>query len=200
MAKDESAVDALTYCIKSSLATLEQLPEELKEKLKGYADVSTLHAFGFSILKKLYNHPEYKMYVKVDSWKYQKYVRQNIFSLSSIVTKETSAAKVWGFSCNVQKLFDLARVNLIQHGEIKRLQNLCDEHNILCLFDEVKVCDILLEDAYKMPKDLVIDYVDMIVLPLFHVEHIPTFKYVFIDECQDLNTAQRELMLAAAKG
>jgi superfamily I DNA/RNA helicase len=51
-----------------------------------------------------------------------------------------------------------------------------------------------------MPKDLVIDYVDMIVLPLCHREHIPTFKYVFIDECQDLNTAQRELMLCAAKG
>jgi hypothetical protein len=33
MAKDESAIDSLTYCIKSSLATLEQLPEELKEKL-----------------------------------------------------------------------------------------------------------------------------------------------------------------------
>ena len=176
------------------------IAEELKEKLKGYADVSTLHAFGFSILKKLYNHPEYKMYVKVDSWKYQKYVRQNVYTLSNIVTTDTSAAKVWGFSCNVQKLFDLARVNLIQHGEIKRLQKLCDEHNILCLFDEVKVCDILLEDAYKMPKDLVIDYVDMIVLPLCHREHIPTFKYVFIDECQDLNTAQIELMLCSAKG
>ena len=181
------------------LAFNKLIAEELKEKLKGYADVSTLHAFGFNVLKKLYNHPEYKQYVKVDSWKYQKYVRQNVFALSNIITNETSAAKVWGFSCNVQKLLDLARVNLIQHGETKKLQNLCDEHNIICLFDEVRVCDILLEDVYRMPNNLVIDYVDMIVLPLFHKEHIPTFKYVFIDECQDLNTAQRELMLCAAK-
>ena len=181
------------------LAFNKLIAEELKEKLKGYADVSTLHAFGLNVLKKLYNNPQYKMYIKVDSWKYQKYVRQNVFALSNIITNETSTAKVWGFSCNVQKLLDLARVNLIQHGETKKLQNLCDEHNILCLFDEVRVCDILLEDAYKMPNNLVIDYVDMIVLPLFHKEHIPTFKYVFIDECQDLNTAQRELMLCAAK-
>jgi ATP-dependent exoDNAse (exonuclease V) beta subunit len=59
---------------------------------------------------------------------------------------------------------------------------------------------MLLEKAYEMPKDLVIDYVDMIVLPLFHKTNIPTYKYVFIDECQDLNKAQRELMLCAANG
>ena len=182
------------------LAFNKLIAEELKEKLKGYADVSTLHAFGLSILKRIYNNPQYKMYVKVDSWKYQKYVKENIFSLSSIITHDTSAAKIWGFCCNVQRLFDLARVNLIQHGEIKKLQNLCDEHNLINLFDEVRVCDILLADAYKMPHNLVIDYVDMIVLPLLHKEYIPTYKYVFIDECQDLNTAQRELMLCAAKG
>jgi len=182
------------------LAFNKLIADELKEKLKGYADVSTLHAFGFSILKRLYNFPQYRMYVKVDSWKYQKYVRQNVYSLSTIITPDTSAARVWGFCCNVQKLFDLARVNLIQHGEIKKLEKLCDEHNLVTLFDEVKVCNILLEDAYVMPKDLVIDYVDMIVLPLFHKDAIPTYKYVFIDECQDLNTAQRELMLCAARG
>ena len=181
------------------LAFNKLIADELKVKLNGYADVSTLHAFGFSVLKKLYNFPQYKMYVKVDNWKYQKYVKQNVYSLSNIITPDTSAAKVWGFCCNVQKLFDLARVNLIQHGEKKKLQNLCDEHNLINLFDEVNVCDILLEDAYEMPKDLVIDYVDMIVLPLFHKDAIPTFKFVFIDECQDLNTAQRELMLCAAK-
>ena len=181
------------------LAFNKLIAEELKEKLKGYADVSTLHSFGLNVLKKLYNHPQYKMYVKVDNWKYQKYVRQNIFSLSSLITHDTPLPKIWGFSCNVQRLFDLARVNLIQHGETKKLKSLCDEHNLVTLYDEVRVCDILLADAYKMPKDLIVDYVDMIVLPLCHKEHIPTYKYVFIDECQDLNTAQRELMLAAAK-
>ena len=42
-------------------------------------------------------------------------------------------------------------------------------------------------------------YVDMLVLPLSYKDKIPTYKYVFIDECQDLNTAQRELMLCAAR-
>lgn len=183
------------------LAFNKLIVEELKTKLSGYAYVSTLHAFGFSILKRLYNHPEYKQYVKVDSWKYMKYVRDNVFSLSRIITPDTDQAKIFGFCCNVDKLYALARVNLIQHNEndLSQLRSLCDEHNLLTLFDEVEVCNILLEDAYKMPKDMVIDYTDMIVLPLFHKDSIPTYKYVFIDECQDLNTAQRELMLSASK-
>jgi superfamily I DNA/RNA helicase len=183
------------------LAFNKLIVEELKMKLKGYAYVSTLHAFGFSILKRLYNHPEYKMYIKVDSWKYQKYVKDNVFSLSKIITPDTDQAKVFGFCCNVDKLYALARVNLIEHSDndLSKLRNLVDEHNIVCLFDEVEVCNILLADAYKFPKDWTIDYTDMIVLPLFHKEYIPTYKYVFIDECQDLNTAQRLMMLAASK-
>lgn len=183
------------------LAFNKLITEELKTKLKGYAEVSTLHAFGFSVLKRLYNHPEYKMYIKVDDWKYHKYVKNNVFSLSRIITPDTDAAKVFGFCCNVSKLYSLARVNLIRHNEndLSQLRNLCDEHNLLTLFDEVEVCNILLADAYKMPRDLTIDYTDMIVLPLFHKECIPTYECVFIDEAQDLNRAQREMMLCAAK-
>jgi superfamily I DNA/RNA helicase len=174
---------------------------QLKEKLKGYAYASTLHSFGFSVLKGLYNQPKYGMRIKVDSWKYQKYVKEHIFELSRLITPTTDAAKVFGFCCNVDKLYALARVNLIQYNEndLSELRMLCDEHNLLTLFDEVEVCNELLKDAYKMPNDLVIDYTDMVVLPLFHKEYIPTYKYVFIDECQDLNTAQRELMLCVAK-
>ena len=182
------------------LAFNKLIADELKERLKGYADVSTLHAFGFNVLKRLYNDPQTHQYIKVDSWKIQKYVRNHVCELSNIITPTTDAVKVYSFSLNVQRLYDLARVNLIESGEEGKLMNLCDEHNLITIFDEVKVVDELLEDAYKMPIDLTIDYVDMIVLPLFHAEFIPHYKYVFIDECQDLNKAQRELMLNAAKG
>ena len=183
------------------LAFNNSIVDELKVKLKGYAYASTLHAFGLSILKRLYNHPQYKMYIKVDSWKYQKYVKENVYSLSRIITPTTDQAKVFGFCCNVNKLYALARINLIEHSDndLSALRNLADEHNLLLLFDEIEVCNILLADAYKMPKDLTIDFTDMIVLPLFHKEYIPTYKYVFIDECQDLSKAQRELMLCVAR-
>ncbi len=183
------------------LAFNNSIVDELKVKLKGYAYASTLHSFGLSVLRRIYNQPKYGQYIKVDSWKYQKLVKNKVLELSNIITPTTDAAKVFGFACNVDRLYTLARVNLIQYNDkdLSQLRNLCDEHNLLTLFDEVEVCNKLLKTAYKMPKDLTIDFTDMVVLPLFHKEFIPTYKYVFIDEAQDLNKAQRELMLCTSK-
>lgn len=178
------------------------IADELKERLRGYAQVSTLHAFGYGVLRRIYNNPEYGQYIRVDSWKWQKYVQANVSSLSSIITPDTDKSKVFAFCMNVSRLYALARVNLIEHSQDSEhsLRMLCDHHNLVTLFDEVEACDAMLEDAYRMPSDLVIDYTDMVVLPLFHREHIPSYRYVFVDECQDLNRAQRELMLCAARG
>lgn len=180
------------------LAFNKLIADELKTKLNGYAEVSTLHSFGFSILKSVYNTRDVRLFV--DDWKWQKYVKDHIGDLSRIITDDTPQAKIYGFCCNVSKLFNLARVNLIEADEKDKLEILCEEHQINTLFDEIDVVDTLLEDAYKMPKNLVIDFTDMIVLPLLHKDFIPTYNFVFIDECQDLNAAQRELMLCAAKG
>ena len=179
------------------LAFNKSIASELNRRLSSYADVNTLHAFGLSVLKSIFNTNH--RYIKVNNFKLTNYVKDNIFNLSSLITETTEMSKVWAFIYNCKTIFDLARVNLIKHGEKDKLQSLCDEHNIVTLFDEVNVCDILLADAYEMPRNLVIDYVDMLVLPLSYKDKIPTYKYVFIDECQDLNTAQRELMLCAAR-
>lgn len=181
------------------LAFNKLIADELKCKLHGYAEVSTLHSFGYAILRSVYNNSKGKR-ITIDSWKWQKYVKDNLFSLSSIITQDTPYSKVYGFCCNVAKLFELARVNLVQYGELDKLNSLADEHQVHLLFDEVRVTNILLDQAYEMPRDLTIDFTDMIVLPLLHKEFIPSYKFVFIDECQDLNAAQRELMLCAAKG
>lgn len=182
------------------LAFNKNIADELKTKLHGYADVSTMHAFGFSILKDVYNIPKYKRYVKVDNYRYRKYIKENIYSLSSLISPDTPTNRVYGFISNVCTLLDLARVNLIQHGNKDILRQITDEYNINLLFDEIEVTDILLADAYKMPKNQVIDFTDMLILPLFTCKKfIPTYKYVFIDECQDLSKAQRELMLCAAQ-
>lgn len=181
------------------LAFNKSIAEELKCRLRGFAEVNTLHSFGFSVLRTIYGNQRGKR-ISVDSYKWQKYVREHVFDLSSIVTPDTPNAKVYGFCANVAKLFDLARVNLIQPGETELLEQLVDEHQIMQLFDEIRVCDILLSEAYEMPSDLKIDYTDMIVLPLMHKDRIPSYKFVFIDEAQDLNAAQRELMLCAAAG
>ncbi len=99
------------------LAFNNHIVDKLKVELKGFARASTLHSLGFSVLKSLYNFPEYGMKVKVDDWKYRKYVSENVFSLSSLIKPDTDPARVYGFCCNVSKLFSLARVNLIRHND-----------------------------------------------------------------------------------
>jgi hypothetical protein len=99
------------------------------------------------------------------------------------------------------KLFNLCRVNLLSDTDTEAINNLCEEHNIVPLGSEITIVRTLLKDCYSLASvKPEIDFTDMIVLPLFYREFIPTYRVVFIDEAQDLNTAQRELMLAAAKG
>lgn len=44
-----------------------------------------------------------------------------------------------------------------------------------------------------------IDYTDMIYIPVVLDLEVPKYDYVFIDECQDISTCQRTLMLKAIK-
>lgn len=176
------------------LAFNKSIADELAIKLKGLADVSTLHKFGFSILRKVFKG------IKVDDRKWTSYLKTSVYTLSSEVSVDTPQADVYSFIANVTKIFNLSRINLVKSGDLAAINDIIDEHGIDVLYDEASVVNKLLVNAYRMPNDLTIDFTDMIVLPLFYRHKIDQYKYVFIDECQDLSTAQRELMIEAAKG
>ena len=176
------------------LAFNKSIADELKMKLNGYADVSTLHAFGFSILKRLFRN------INVDANKTARDLQNRVFSLSDVITIDSQKSDINLFISNVTKIYNLCRVNLIESNDMNAIEEIVTEHDIDLFGDEEKVVSELLKTAYVMPSNNIIDYTDMIVLPLTYTKFIPKFKFVFVDECQDLNTAQRELMLAAAKG
>ena len=176
------------------LAFNNSIVKELSYKIGNYADVSTLHSFGYSVLKKIagkerkfdINDRKYINIIKTD----------NMLSLNRDDKDYIKALN------NADKLFRLCRINLIQQGDIESIRAICEEHSITPLANEVSVVNILLADAYELNLNgkLEIDFTDMLVLPLSYPQQIPSYKVVFIDECQDLSAAQRELMLAAAKG
>ena len=176
------------------LAFNKSIADELKVKLNGFADVSTLHAFGFSILKRLFRN------INVDANKTARDLQNRVFSLSDTITIDSQKSDINLFISNVTKIYNLCRVNLIESNDMAAIEGIVIEHDIDLFGDEEKVVSELLKTAYVMPSNNIIDYTDMIVLPLTYDKFIPKFKFVFVDECQDLNTAQRELMLAAAKG
>jgi superfamily I DNA/RNA helicase len=175
------------------LAFNKSIADELKVKLNGYADVSTLHAFGFSILKRIFRN------INVDPNKVSHYLDNAVYSLSDSITIDTQKSDVNSFISNVTKIYNLCRVNLIESTDMDAIEGIVKEHDIDLFGDEEKVVSEMLKTAYVMPNNSIIDYTDMIVLPLTYTKFIPQFKFVFVDECQDLNAAQRGLMLAAAK-
>lgn len=174
------------------LAFNKSIADELKTKLAGYAMVNTSHSFGFGVIRAA--NPR----VRVDVRKYATYIRENIYSLSHDINVDTPNNKVYAFCQNVLGIFNLCRLNLIQAGDTKSINDLCDNNNLLTFYDEISVVNQLLEGAYN-PYQRAIDYTDMVVLPLYLKKYIPSFRFVFVDECQDLNTAQRLLMLEAAR-
>ena len=183
------------------LAFNKSIVQELESRIGSYADVSTMHAFALSIIKKAYNNKLRHRYVKIDNNRWSKYIADTIYSMSDEITPDTDKKAVFKFRCNVTKVFNLARVNLIKCEDVAAIRSIMTDYGITPMFDEIDVISKLLAQAYTMPKNLTIDFTDMLTIAATELrDDIPTFDYVFIDECQDLNTAQIELMLCTAKG
>ena len=168
------------------LAFNKAIVQELNGKIGSHADVSTLHSFGFSIIKKVNSK------TKVNTRKYIDHIKDS-------VNKDNK--KFMAIVNNANKLFNLCRVNLVEADDMESIIGICDEHQIVTLDNELTIVNTLLKDCYQLDNVPIpeIDYTDMLVLPLFYDDFIPSYKYVFIDECQDLNKSQRKLMIHASR-
>ena len=182
------------------LAFNKAIVEELETKIGKFADVSTMHAFALSIMKDIFNDRYTHKYVRVDNTRWQKYVADAIYSLSEGINVDMDKKLVFKFRSNVLKVFNLARVNLVAAKDKHIISNIMEQYGIAPMFDEVNVVSKLLEQAYQIPSNLTIDFTDMLTITATTLSKcIPTYKYVFVDECQDLSKAQRQIMLTAAR-
>ena len=113
------------------LAFNKTIANELKERLYKYPNVTccTLHAHGLSALRDL--RPQ------VD--KYFEYNFKNTCLMNSeVLSIDSENQYIIPFKNNCAKLYNLARINLIKN-DIYKLQDLCDNHQIECIADEVNV-------------------------------------------------------------
>lgn len=177
------------------LAFNNSIVKELSYKIGNYADVSTLHSFGYKILQRVVGGRKFE----INDRKYINIIHEcNMLAINSDDDRKNYQKAL----NNADKLFRLCRINLVKAGDTETIRNIADEYSIVPLVNEFQCVNELLKDAYTldMNERLVIDFTDMLVLPLSYRKQIPTYKVVFVDEAQDLSCAQRELMLAAAKG
>ena len=172
------------------LAFNKSIVEELKIKIGNLpnVDIKTLHSLGCSAIMKTFRS-------NVDGSKYLSYVNERIKSGVFSPTIDLCGEQKADWKSNILMLIDLARVNLISaNGDI---ENVAEKHNLMLVDNEVDI--VKKSIAWGENETDRIDFTDMVYFP--NVKKLNLFRYdwVFIDECQDLNAAQRNLFLQCIK-
>jgi superfamily I DNA/RNA helicase len=177
------------------------IADENKTKLAGLgldwkkAQAGTVHSFGFSPIRKM--NPG----VKVDDKK--------VFNLIEMALDNNDQHPLWIYRSETRQLISLAKQTAIgaTNGAIS------DKHLWLEMADHFDVFDA---DDNHPPVDAVIalaqtvlersnadldivDYDDMVYLPLLHKMRMWQFDVVMVDEAQDTNAARRGLVRAMLK-
>lgn len=181
MAFNKSAADEFK-------ARIERLADETKNYDLHQVDTGTVHSFGFRFWRK---HVGGK--VTVDGYKVTNICR-NLFGDKSNgdyyefmpqVTKLVSMAKQQALS--PEELTDKGQ-DIIEHFDIEANGSMAE-----IIANAVEV----LRESNRMKH--LIDFDDMIYLPVLNHVKVDTFDFVLVDEAQDTNPARRELAFMMMK-
>ena len=169
--------------------------KELTKKVKEFpnVEVRTLHGLGMILTTRGLGiggmKPEGYKYTQLIYNHWQDLTKTNINKLSRNARKS--------FVENTKKLVDFGRFYLATTRS--EMIELMTKYDIPCVADEM---DVALKVMAIGGKNLdSIDYTDMIWMPHIYDLHLEECEYDFImvDECQDLNVAERNLVLRCLK-
>ena len=169
--------------------------KELTKKVKEFpnVEVRTLHGLGMILTTRGLGiggmKPEGYKYTQLIYNHWQDLTKTNINKLSRNARKS--------FVENTKKLVDFGRFYLATTRS--EMIELMTKYDIPCVADEV---DVELKVMAIGGKNIdSIDYTDMIWMPHIYDLHLQECEYDFImvDECQDLNVAERNLVLRCLK-
>ena len=164
------------------LAFNRSIAEELKARVPAHAHASTFHSAGFRAWKRVYPN------CQLDERKVRKIIR-SVMTLEAeasygyAVASLVSLAKQRGIGClapDVQQSWD----HLIDHYDVHIEY---DKRN-----DAIDWARRVLRESINTAQ-YVIDFDDMIFMPVLRKASPFTYDWVFIDEAQDTNGVRREL-------
>lgn len=160
---------------------------------KKNVEVRTLHGLGLSFLKKnLINER-----LEPEPFKYESHIKNNIRAYSSINTYKLGKKDFFKYLDNIKKYVDFGRFYLCQ--TVNDLAFIEDRYGIDTIADEKEIAIEVMEWGKKTLET--IDFTDMIWLPhaLFLKPLGHLYDFIMVDECQDMNRAERELVLKCFK-
>lgn len=164
--------------------------EDMKSKVTHIRNltVQTLHSTGFKSLINIYKS-------KLDNYKYRKFLKDSIYMLSSQITIDMKDEDINGFINRTLKLLDFARLDLASSE--KEIEMLAISHDLILEFDEAAVVLKLMNWGVDNPK--IVDFADMIYIPVIKNLPVPQYNVVYLDEAQDASKASIELFLKMKK-
>ena len=165
------------------LAFNKSIATELAKKLPDGVEAKTFHAFGFAALRAA------GIRTKVNNFKLNNIIKE-------LLGKDYHVAPL-------KKLVSLVKGSLINGTDTKSIMGLIDEYNIN--FNSDREERIALESIPAIltmcrTQTHIIDFDDMIWIPLVNNYPLPTYDILFVDEVQDFNEAQRELISRCVNG
>lgn len=196
--KTTTIMEALNHvppeCSTLMVAFNKSIADELRTRAPKDVDVLTLHAYGNKAVYRAFGKTRIDG-DKVMGMIHEKWTNEEMsFERKRLLAKLVSMSKSLLVGVNEDAKTSYARVDGLLDSPAFSLAMPTDTE------DRVRVCSQVLQllDECKDPKG-VIDFDDMIWLPV--ALNLSTWKYdrVFIDETQDLNPAQIELALRAVR-
>lgn len=168
------------------LAFNKSIVDELKKKVgvKPNIQIRTLHSLGSSVC---YN----TFHSTINADKYFKHISQSIKEGAFKPSKRLTREEMSQWSKNIKTLCELGRIELATDNQ--SLMEVANRHDILIEDNEIELA--LKAIRWGCINVAEIDFTDMIYFPNVKKMDIPVFDFVFVDECQDLNAAQREFFL-----
>ena len=220
--KTTTLINAITLIPKEKsvvfFAFNKSIVSEIQERVPQSAnnvDVKTLHSYGFSAFRKSYPNCEIKnnKYKSILDDVFTSVISENKFVIDKYKFSEENLGIVEQFSFDkeiedkvgylqrISKLCDLGRLNLIplysMDKGIDALNLIASKHDVEIINGECYNAWLLIKLGSSITS--VIDFTDMVFLPIHYKINYIKYDVVFIDECQDLNSCQRELMKRAIK-
>ena len=165
------------------LAFNKSIATELAERLPEGVEAKTFHAFGFSAIRAA------GVRTKV-----------NNFKLNNII-KDLLGADF--YVAPLKQLVSLVKGSLVRGTDVKSINKLIDEYNINFNSDrEERIAIESIPSILTMCKTQthIIDFDDMIWMPLINDYPFPTYDVLFVDEAQDFNESQREMISKCVNG
>jgi superfamily I DNA/RNA helicase len=164
------------------------IADELKTKVPSNTHAATIHSVGMSIVRRSNGGK-----VIVDAGKIKK-IMDKIPSLE-ITKGMMSQEKTGAYDARrvIEGMVEICKSTMADYTDAKAVADVCDKYNVEfnkeLLPHFIRVMEKSIEDIH------VIDYNDMVYLPVVCNMTFPKWEYVFVDECQDLNRAQIDFVL-----